>query len=117
MTGRLSKYAALCAVPLALIIAGQSFHYDRVLLWSVSFNLYQGLKLQVYWHRAGHPDPDRPSSFLAIVVQPNQPFLQDYQQERILAFLEPENMRTTEPISSVILSWLSAPDSLPEKAK
>lgn len=28
--------------------------------------------------------------FLAIVVQPNQPFLQDYQQERILAFLEPE---------------------------
>ena len=28
--------------------------------------------------------------FLAIVVQPNQPVLQDYQQERILAFLEPE---------------------------
>ena len=28
--------------------------------------------------------------FLSIVVQPNQPFLKDYQQERILAFLEPE---------------------------
>ncbi|MGL6199447.1 MAG: FtsW/RodA/SpoVE family cell cycle protein [Lachnospiraceae bacterium] len=28
--------------------------------------------------------------FISIVVQPNQPFLEDYQQERILAFLEPE---------------------------
>lgn len=28
--------------------------------------------------------------FLSIVVQPNQPFLKDYQQDRILAFLEPE---------------------------
>lgn len=28
--------------------------------------------------------------FLSIAVQPNQPFLQDYQQERILAFLNPE---------------------------
>lgn len=28
--------------------------------------------------------------FLNIAVQPNQPFLKDYQQERILAFLEPE---------------------------
>lgn len=28
--------------------------------------------------------------FISIVVQPNQPFLEEYQQERILAFLEPE---------------------------
>ena len=28
--------------------------------------------------------------FLSIVVQPNQPFLKDYQQERILSFLEPD---------------------------
>ena len=28
--------------------------------------------------------------FISIVTQPNQPFLKDYQQERILAFLEPE---------------------------
>ena len=34
--------------------------------------------------------------FLAIAVQPNQPFLHDYQQSRILAWLEPENTRMTE---------------------
>jgi len=28
--------------------------------------------------------------FISIVVQPNQPFLKDYQQERILAWLQPE---------------------------
>jgi len=28
--------------------------------------------------------------FISIVVQPNQPFLRDYQQERILAWLQPE---------------------------
>ncbi len=34
--------------------------------------------------------------FLAIVVQPNQPFLHDYQQKRILAFIEPEKYASDE---------------------
>lgn len=34
--------------------------------------------------------------FLAIAVQPNQPFLYDYQQERILAWLEPEKYADDE---------------------
>ena len=34
--------------------------------------------------------------FLAIAVQPNQPFLRDYQQERILAWLEPEKYAADE---------------------
>lgn len=34
--------------------------------------------------------------FLSIVVQPNQPFLQDYQQKRILAWLEPEKYASDE---------------------
>lgn len=34
--------------------------------------------------------------FLAIAVQPNQPFLHDYQQERILAWLEPEKYADDE---------------------
>lgn len=34
--------------------------------------------------------------FLAIAVQPNQPFLLDYQQERILAWLEPEKYADDE---------------------
>ena len=34
--------------------------------------------------------------FLVIAVQPNQPFLRDYQQERILAWLEPEKYADDE---------------------
>ncbi|MCC2253179.1 FtsW/RodA/SpoVE family cell cycle protein [Ruminococcus sp. CLA-AA-H200] len=34
--------------------------------------------------------------FLAIAVQPNQPILQDYQQERILAWLDPEEYADDE---------------------
>lgn len=34
--------------------------------------------------------------FLSIVVQPNQPFLKDYQQKRILAWLEPEKYASDE---------------------
>ena len=34
--------------------------------------------------------------FLSIVVQPNQPLLKDYQQKRILAFLEPEKYASDE---------------------
>ena len=34
--------------------------------------------------------------FLAVAVQPNQPFLHDYQQDRILAWLEPEKYSSDE---------------------
>ena len=34
--------------------------------------------------------------FLAVAVQPNQPFLHDYQQDRILAWLEPEKYADDE---------------------
>ena len=34
--------------------------------------------------------------FLAVAVQPNQPFLHDYQQNRILAWLEPEKYSSDE---------------------
>ena len=34
--------------------------------------------------------------FISIVVQPNQPFLNDYQQKRILAWLEPEKYASDE---------------------
>ena len=34
--------------------------------------------------------------FLSIAVEPNQPFLKDYQQKRILAFLEPEKYASDE---------------------
>lgn len=34
--------------------------------------------------------------FISIVIQPNQPFLEDYQQKRILAWLEPEKYASDE---------------------
>ena len=34
--------------------------------------------------------------FISIVVQPNQPFLHDYQQKRILAWLEPQKYASDE---------------------
>ena len=34
--------------------------------------------------------------FLSIVVQPNQKILKDYQQKRILAFIEPEKYESDE---------------------
>lgn len=39
--------------------------------------------------------------FLTIVVQPNQPFLKDYQQARILAWLEPEKYATDEAYQQI----------------
>ncbi len=53
--------------------------------------------------------------FLSIVVQPNQKLLDNYQQERILAWLEPKNTQVTKLISKTIPLWQSVPDSLPER--
>ncbi len=39
--------------------------------------------------------------FLSIVVQPNQPFLKDYQQKRILAWLEPEKYASDEAYQQI----------------
>ncbi|MBA4698764.1 MAG: rod shape-determining protein RodA [Ruminococcus sp.] len=39
--------------------------------------------------------------FLAVVVQPNQPFLKGYQQKRILAWLEPEKYATDEAYQQI----------------
>lgn len=39
--------------------------------------------------------------FLSIVVQPNQPFLKGYQQNRILAWLEPEKYATDEAYQQI----------------
>ncbi|MDD3361063.1 MAG: FtsW/RodA/SpoVE family cell cycle protein [Hespellia sp.] len=39
--------------------------------------------------------------FLSIAVQPNQPFLKDYQQKRILAWLEPEKYATDEAYQQI----------------
>ena len=86
----LLKYAALCAVPLALIIAEPNLSTTICTALVLCLLIYiGGLRYKFIGTVLVILIPTA-IIFLAIVVQPNQPFLQDYQQERILAFLEPE---------------------------
>ena len=86
----LLKYAALCAVPLALIIAEPNLSTTICTALVLCLLIYiGGLSYKCIGTVLVILIPTA-IIFLAIVVQPNQPFLQDYQQERILAFLEPE---------------------------
>lgn len=86
----LVKYAVLCAIPLGLIIIEPNLSTTictalvlclLIYLAGLSYRFIATVLLILI-----------PCAviFLSIAVQPNQPFLQDYQQRRILAFLEPE---------------------------
>ena len=86
----LLKYAALCAVPLALIIAEPNLSTTICTALVLCLLIYIGGLSYKFIGTALVILIPTAIIFLAIVVQPNQPFLQDYQQERILAFLEPE---------------------------
>ena len=86
----LLKYAALCAVPLALIIAEPNLSTTICTALVLCLLIYIGGLSYKFIGTVLVILIPTAIIFLAIVVQPNQPFLQDYQQERILAFLEPE---------------------------
>mgnify|MGYP002795596425 FL=1 len=86
----LLKYAALCAVPLALIIAEPNLSTTICTALVLCLLIYIGGLSYKFIGTVLVILIPTTIIFLAIVVQPNQPFLQDYQQERILAFLEPE---------------------------
>lgn len=43
--------------------------------------------------------------FISIVVQPNQPFLHDYQQKRIHAGLEPQKYASDEAYQQIMQLW------------
>ena len=86
----LLKYAALCAVPLALIIAEPNLSTTICTALVLCLLIYIGGLSYKFIGTVLVILIPTAIVFLAIVVQPNQPFLQDYQQERILAFLEPE---------------------------
>ena len=84
------KYAVLSAIPLGLILIEPNLSTTICTALVICLLIYVGglsyrfivtvLLILI------------PSAviFLYIAVQPNQPFLRDYQQERILAFLNPE---------------------------
>lgn len=86
----LLKYAALCAVPLALIIAEPNLSTTICTALVLCLLIYIGGLSYKFIGTVLVILIPTAIIFLAIVVQPNQPFLQDYQQKRILAFLEPE---------------------------
>lgn len=86
----LVKFAALCGIPLALIlvepnlsttICTASVFCLLIFVGGLSYRVI-GMILLILVPTA--------AIFLTIVVQPDQKLLKDYQQERILAFIEPE---------------------------
>lgn len=84
------KYAGLAGIPLALILAEPNLSTTICTALVICLLIYVGglsYKFIVSVLLILIPTS---IIFLNIAVQPNQPFLKDYQQERILAFLEPE---------------------------
>ncbi|WP_346663532.1 FtsW/RodA/SpoVE family cell cycle protein [uncultured Merdimonas sp.] len=86
----LLKYAVLCAIPLALIIAEPNLSTTICTALVLCLLIYIGGLSYKFIGTVLVILIPVAVIFLSIVVQPDQPFLKDYQQERILAFLEPE---------------------------
>lgn len=86
----LIKYAFLCAVPLGLIILEPNLSTTICTALVLCLLIYVGGLSYRFIGSALLILIPTVVIFLFIAVQPWQPFLQDYQQERILAFLNPE---------------------------
>ena len=86
----LLKYAVLCGIPLALIIAEPNLSTTICTALVLCLLIYIGGLSYKFIGTVLVILIPVAVIFLSIVVQPNQPFLKDYQQKRILAFLEPE---------------------------
>lgn len=86
----LIKYAILCAIPLGLILAEPNLSTTICTALVLCLLIYLGGLSYRFIASAILILIPTVVIFLFIAVQPWQPFLQDYQQERILAFLDPE---------------------------
>lgn len=86
----LMKYAALCAVPLGLIIVEPNLSTTICTALVLCLLIYIGGLSYKFIGTVLVILIPVAVIFLSIVVQPDQTLLKDYQQERILAFLEPE---------------------------
>ena len=81
----LLKYAVLCGIPLALIIAEPNLSTTICTALVLCLLIYIGGLSYKFIGTVLVILIPVAVIFLSIVVQPNQPFLKDYQQERILA--------------------------------
>lgn len=92
----LIKYAVLSAIPLGLIVIEPNLSTTIVTALVLCLLIYVGgLSYRVIGKIFLVLVPTA-VIFLSIAVMPNQPFLQDYQQRRILAFINPEEYSSDE---------------------
>lgn len=92
----LIKYAVLSAIPLGLIIVEPNLSTTIVTAFVLCLLIYAGgLSYRIIGKIFLVLIPAS-IIFLSIAVMPNQPLLKDYQQRRILAFLNPEEYSSDE---------------------
>lgn len=92
INGRMTliKYAILAGIPLSLILIEPNLSTTICTALVICLLIYIGGLSYRFIVTAILILIPTAVIFLMIAVQPNQPFLKDYQQERILAFLNPE---------------------------
>lgn len=92
----LFKYAVLAAIPLGLIVVEPNLSTTLVTAFVLCLLIYAGgLSYRVIGKILLVLIPVS-VIFLSVAVMPNQPFLKEYQQRRILAFLNPEEYSSDE---------------------
>jgi rod shape determining protein RodA len=92
----LLKYAILAGIPLSLIIVEPNLSTTICTALVICLMIYIGGLSYKFIGTVLLILIPTAVIFLSIVVQPNQPFLKDYQQARILAFIEPEEYSSDE---------------------
>ncbi len=92
----LVKYAVLCGVPLFLIVVEPNLSTTICTTLVLCLLIYVGGLSYRFIGTVILILVPTAVIFLSIVVQPNQIILKDYQQARILAFLEPEKYASDE---------------------
>ena len=90
------KYAILAVIPLVLIVSEPNLSTTICTAAVICILIYIGGLSYKFIGTVLVVLVPVAIIFLSIVVQPNQPLLKDYQQKRILAFLEPEKYASDE---------------------
>ena len=90
------KYAILAGIPLVLIVSEPNLSTTICTAAVICILIYIGGLSYKFIGTVLVVLVPVAIIFLSIVVQPNQPLLKDYQQKRILAFLEPEKYASDE---------------------
>lgn len=96
----LIKFAVLCGIPLVLILIEPNLSTTICTTLVLCLLIYIGGLSYKFITTVLLILIPTAVIFLSIAVMPNQPFLKEYQQKRILAFLEPEKYASDEAYQS-----------------